>query len=64
MSDIIVVASKIKKLVKEKGGLSTSASTMDVLTQRVQQIIEKGIENAKADGRKTLMDRDIPNIVL
>ncbi len=62
MSDVLVVASKIKKLVKEKGDLNTSGNTMDALSQRVIQLVEKGIENAKADGRKTLMDRDIPNI--
>lgn len=64
MSDSLVVASKVKKYVKEKADLNTSANTMDALTQRLQQIVEKGIENAKADGRKTLMDRDIPNINL
>lgn len=64
MSDILVVASKVKKFAKEKGELSTSGATMEVLSQRLQQIIEKGIENAKADGRKTLMDRDIPAITL
>ncbi|MBI2339752.1 MAG: hypothetical protein HYU99_05235 [Deltaproteobacteria bacterium] len=62
MSEIIVVASKIKKLIKEKGDCNTSASTMEALTQRVIQLIEKGIEAAKADNRKTVMDRDIPNI--
>ncbi len=64
MSDSLVVASKIKKYVKEKADLNTSSNTMDALTQRLQQIVDKGIENAKADGRKTLMDRDIPNITL
>ena len=62
MSDILVVSSKIKKLIKEKGDLNTSGSTMDALSQRIQQIVDKAIENAKADGRKTVMDRDIPNV--
>lgn len=64
MSDSLVVASKVKKYAKEKADLNTSGATMDALTQRLQQIIDKGIENAKADGRKTLMDRDIPNVTL
>lgn len=64
MSDILVVASKIKKYVKAKGDLNTSGATMEALSQRLQQVIDKGVENAKADGRKTLMDRDIPNITL
>ncbi len=64
MSDVLVVASKIKKYAKEKGQVNTSSSTMEALSQKVMQIVDKGIENAKADGRKTLMDRDIPNLTL
>lgn len=60
MSDILVVASKIKKLIKEKGDCNTSSSTMDALSQRVTQLVEKAIQNAKAEGRKTVMDRDVP----
>lgn len=64
MSDSYVVASKIKKYIKEKSACNTSGSTMDALTQRVTQIIDKAIENAKADGRKTVMDRDVPPITV
>ena len=60
MSELLVIASKIKKFIKEKWDCNTSASTMEALTQRLQQIVEKAIENAKADGRKTVMDRDVP----
>lgn len=62
MSEIFVVASKVKKFIKEKGDCNTASSTMEALTQRLQQIVEKAIENAKADGRKTVMDRDIPTV--
>jgi histone H3/H4 len=62
MSEILVVASKVKGYIKEKGGCNTSASTMDAVTALVTKILDKSIENAKADGRKTVMDKDIPNI--
>ncbi|OGQ08989.1 MAG: hypothetical protein A3G32_09095 [Deltaproteobacteria bacterium RIFCSPLOWO2_12_FULL_40_28] len=62
MAEVLVVASKIKKLIKEKGDCNTSSSTMEALSERLHKLIEKGIENAKADGRKTVMDRDIPNL--
>lgn len=62
MNELLVVASKVKKFIKEKGDCNTSSSTMEALTQRLQQIVEKAIENAKADGRKTVMDRDIPSV--
>lgn len=60
MADILVVASKIKKYIKEKSQLSTSANTLEVLSNIVKSVCDKAIENAKADGRKTVMDRDIP----
>lgn len=59
MADILVVTSKIKKLIKEKGDMNTSAATIEVLSKAVERLCAKGIESAKADGRKTVMDRDI-----
>lgn len=59
MSEVLVVTSKVKKLIKEKGGMNTSGETIDVLSKAVEQLCAKGIEAAKADGRKTVMARDI-----
>jgi histone H3/H4 len=58
IDESLVVASKVKKLIKEEAGLSTSSQAIDQLTVRVQTICLKAIENAKADKRKTIMDRD------
>lgn len=60
MSDVLVVASKVKAYIKEKGGMNTSGNVPEELSKRVAAICEKAIENAKADGRKTVMDRDVP----
>jgi histone H3/H4 len=59
MDDILVVTSKVKKFIKEKSEMNTSAETIDVLSKAIQQLCLKGIESAKADGRKTVMARDI-----
>lgn len=59
MSDVLVVTSKVKKLIKEKGGMNTSAETVDVLSKAIELLCQKGIDSAKADGRKTVMARDI-----
>jgi histone H3/H4 len=59
MADILVVTSKVKKLIKEKGQMNTSAETIDVLSKAIEQLCLKGVESAKADGRKTVMARDI-----
>lgn len=62
MSDQLVVVSKVKKHVKEKSGLSTSAAVMEVLSKILERELEKAIRNAKAANRKTVMDRDFDNI--
>lgn len=59
MAEVLVVTSKVKKIVKEKGGMNTSAATIEILSKAVEKLCLKGIESAKADGRKTVMDRDI-----
>lgn len=58
VDEALVVTSKVKKLIKEEAGLSTSSQAIEQLTVRVQTICLKAIENAKADKRKTVMDRD------
>ncbi len=58
IDEILVVASKVKKLIKDEAGLSTSSQAIEQLTVRITTICEKAIENAKADKRKTVMDRD------
>jgi histone H3/H4 len=59
MADVLVVTSKVKKLIKEKGECNTSSETVDVLSKAIERLCMKGIESAKADGRKTVMARDI-----
>jgi histone H3/H4 len=59
MSEVLVVTSKVKKIIKEKGDMNTSSATIEVLSKAIEKLCLKGIESAKADGRKTVMDRDI-----
>lgn len=60
MSDeILVVASKLKKYIKDKHGLSSSANIMPVLSDAIRRIADEAAETAKQDGRKTVMDRDV-----
>ncbi len=61
MSDNFVVVSKLKKLIKSKSGMNTSSSAVDPLNRLIMEQVEKAIENAKNDRRKTVMDRDFPN---
>ncbi len=59
MADVLVVTSKVKKHIKEKAGFNTSAETIEVLSQAIQRLCDRGVESAKSDGRKTVMARDI-----
>ena len=59
MAEVLVVASKIKKYIKDKAGMNTSGSTMEALSQLVTQALDQAIEKARSDGRKTVMDRDL-----
>lgn len=59
MSEVLVVTSKVKKFIKEAGGCNTSAETVEVLSDAVKALCQKGVDQAKKDGRKTVMARDI-----
>ena len=59
MAEILVVTSKVKKMIKDKAQMNTSQETIDMLSKAVERLIERGIETAKADKRKTVMGRDI-----
>ncbi len=61
-TDILVVASKVKKYVRDRSGMNTSTSTMEALTRCVIALCEKGMENAAQAERTTVMDRDIPQL--
>jgi hypothetical protein len=56
--DVLVVASKLKAYVKAAGELNTSDAVMEVLSEKLRDLCDAAIERAKADGRKTLLDRD------
>ena len=59
MAEVLVVASKVKKYIKEHGGCNTSSETLEVLSKAVEALCQKGVDCAKSDGRKTVMARDI-----
>ncbi|HPI39176.1 MAG TPA: NFYB/HAP3 family transcription factor subunit [Pseudobdellovibrionaceae bacterium] len=59
MAESLVVTSKVKKYIKENASMNTSSETIDILSKAVEQLCKKGIESAKAEGRKTVMARDI-----
>ena len=59
-NEVIVVASKVKSYIKDKGEMKTSANVLQTLSDRLRSLCDEAIENARNDGRKTVLDRDIP----
>lgn len=56
--DVLVVASKLKAYIKAKHDMNTSGNVMDRLSDIMRVICDDAVDQARAEGRKTLMDRD------
>jgi len=56
--EILVVTSKLKKYIRSSAGMSTSANVAPALSDTIRNLVDQAVETAKADGRKTVMDRD------
>lgn len=56
--DVLIIASRLKEYITAKADYNTSASVMDVLSDYVRVITDRAIDNARAEGRKTVLDRD------
>lgn len=59
----IIVKSKIRQIVKqldEEGNIRNVAEEVEpALEKKVEEVLKKGIERAKANQRKTLLARDL-----
>src|SRR5580765_8499464 len=58
--DVLVVVSKVKKYVRDRGGMNTSDAVAEALGAHVRKVCDDAIRNAGRDGRKTVLDRDVP----
>ena len=56
--DTLVVVSKLKAYVRSAAGMNTSGNVPPKLSAIIRTLCDRAIEKAKADGRKTVMDRD------
>lgn len=56
--EVLVVVSKMKQYVKDKADMNTSGDVADVLSKIIRHACDQAIDQARADGRKTLMARD------
>jgi histone H3/H4 len=56
--EVLVVTSKLKKYIRSSAGMSTSANVASALSDTIRNLCDQAVEKAKADKRKTVMDRD------
>ncbi|MBC7742073.1 MAG: hypothetical protein H7061_07745, partial [Bdellovibrionaceae bacterium] len=56
--EVLVVVSKMKQYIKDISEMNTSEEVNQILSDKIRTECEKAIENAHADGRKTVMARD------
>jgi hypothetical protein len=58
--EILIVASRLKDFVRAESGFNTSDRVLEPLSAIVRRVCREAIENARRDGRKTVLDRDVP----
>ena len=60
--DVLIVVSKVKKYIRDRSGMNTSDAVAESLGDHVRQVCDEAIRNAARDGRKTVLDRDVPKV--
>ena len=58
--EVLIVASRLKDYVRARSGMNTSDRVLGPLSDLVRREVDRAIENARRDERKTVLDRDIP----
>lgn len=58
MAEILIVTSKVKNYIKD-AGMNTAASVAEALSDKVRQVCDEAMENARNAKRKTVRDTDI-----
>jgi len=56
--EILVVSSKVKNYIKKNGELKCSAKVFEALSDKIREMCDNAIENAKNDKRKTVQEKD------
>lgn len=56
--EVLIIASRLKDYISARSEMNTSGGVMDVLSDFVRLACDRAIENARADGRRTVLDRD------
>ena len=58
--EVLIVASRLKDYIRARSGFNTSDRVLAPLSVIVRRICDEAIQNARGEGRTTVLDRDIP----
>jgi hypothetical protein len=58
--EILVVVSRLKAYVQARTGMNTSDAVMPLLSDLLREVADEAAANARRDGRKTILERDLP----
>jgi hypothetical protein len=58
--DVLVIASRLKDYIRAKSGYNTSERVLGPLSDIVRRVCDEAIRSAQREGRRTVLDRDIP----
>lgn len=58
--EVLIVASRLKDYIRARSGYNTSDRVLAPLSVLVRRVCDAAIENARREGRMTVLDRDVP----
>lgn len=58
--EVLVIASRLKDYIRAVSGMNTSDRVLEPLSEILREVADRSIERARADGRRTVLDRDVP----
>jgi histone H3/H4 len=58
--EVLIVVSKMKKYIRDRSGMNTSDAVANAIGEHVRSVCDEAIRAAARDGRKTVLDRDVP----
>jgi hypothetical protein len=58
--EVLIIASRLKDYVRAKSGYHTSDRVLGPLSEIVRRACDEAIRNAQREGRRTVLDRDVP----
>ncbi len=59
-TQILIVASRLKDYIRARSDFNTSDNVLAPLSDIVRRVCDEAILNARREGRRTVLDRDVP----